>query len=414
MMKRDCCRVKWVIERNSALTGSSIGSIRIVADENIPYAREAFGSLGTVELVAGRSITNAILKNADILCVRSVTRVNEELLYGTRIKMVTTATIGTDHIDESYLQQAGIAFSSAAGSNSNSVSEYITAALLTLAERKGINLAGKTIGIIGVGNVGSKVARKCSELGMRVLKNDPPLKDLTGSKEYVELDELIPAADFITLHTPLTIKTKYPTYHLADGNFINRMKPTAILLNSSRGSVADGEAIKRALKDKKIAGVVLDVWENEPVIDVELLRMVDLGSPHIAGYSFDGKVNGTEMIYLAVCRFLGVEPSWQPRTVMPAPALPSLTLDPSSADEQTLIMQAVKQLYDIEADDARLREICSEPMANRGKFFDQLRKHYPVRREFQNTRIEFSSPASVSLKQTLTGLGFQLGRDTMA
>jgi erythronate-4-phosphate dehydrogenase len=175
--------------------------------------------------------------------------------------------------------------------------------------------------------------------------------------------------------------------------------------------VADGEAIKRAIKDKKIAGVVLDVWENEPNIDVKLLQMVDLGSPHIAGYSFDGKVNGTEMIYHAVCRYLGVEPVWQPRTIMPAPATPLITLNPSNADEQKLVRQAVAKLYDIEADDGRLREVANEPMANRGKYFDQLRKHYPIRREFQNTKIEFSSPASDSLKQILSGLGFQLTRD---
>jgi erythronate-4-phosphate dehydrogenase len=395
----------------NTLAGSSIGSIKIIADENIPYAREAFGSLGTVELVAGRSMTNALLRDADILCVRSVTRVSEELLSGTRVKMVTTATIGTDHVDEAYLQQAGITFASAAGSNSNSVSEYVTAALLTLAERKGLKLAGKTIGVIGVGNVGSKVACKCARLGMKVLKNDPPLKDLTGSSEYVELEELIPVADFITMHTPLTIKDKYPTYHLADDAFIGKMKSSAFLLNSSRGAVADGEAIKRAIKDKKIAGVVLDVWENEPNIDVKLLQMVDLGSPHIAGYSFDGKVNGTEMIYHAVCRYLGVEPVWQPRTIMPAPATPLITLNPSNADEQKLVRQAVAKLYDIEADDGRLREVANEPMANRGKYFDQLRKHYPIRREFQNTKIEFSSPASDSLKQILSGLGFQLTRD---
>jgi erythronate-4-phosphate dehydrogenase len=386
----------------------SIGSIKIVADENIPYAREAFGTLGRVELVAGRSMTNALLKEANILCVRSVTQVNEDLLGGTKVKMVGTATIGTDHVDEPYLDRAGVTFSNAAGSNSNSVSEYITAALLTLAQRKGFTLAGKTIGVIGVGNVGSKVAHKCAQLGMTVLKNDPPLKELTGSAEYVELDELIPNADFITLHTPLTVTGKYPTHHLADEAFIGRMKPTAFLLNSSRGGVADGEALKNALKDKKIAGSVLDVWEGEPKIDVDLLNLVDLGSPHIAGYSFDGKVNGTVMIYQAACRFLGVESTWQPKMVMPAPAVPLIMIDPAEADEQTLIHRAVKQLYDIEADDSRLRELSDEPADNRSKFFDQLRKHYPVRREFYNTKIEFSAPAGENLKRTLSGLGFQL------
>jgi erythronate-4-phosphate dehydrogenase len=386
----------------------SIGSIKIVADENIPYVKEAFGSLGRVELVAGRSMTNALLKDADVLLVRSVTRVNEALLDGTSVKMVATATIGTDHVDEDYLAKSGIAFSNAAGSNSNSVAEYITAALLTLATRKGFKLEGKTIGVVGIGNVGSKVAHKCSVLGMNVLKNDPPLKELTGSSEYVALKDIIPIADFLTLHTPLTLTGSHPTHHLVDASTLNKLKPSAFLFNSSRGSVVDGQALKQTLKEKRIAGALLDVWEKEPNIDPELLELVDIGSPHIAGYSFDGKVNGTMMIYQALCRFLGIEPAWNPKTIMPAPPVPLITIDPSEADEQTLLRQTVMKVYDIEADDQQLRELINEPADKQGKFFDQLRKLYPVRREFYNTRIEFSSSAGENLKRKLSGLGFGL------
>jgi erythronate-4-phosphate dehydrogenase len=385
----------------------SLGSIKIVADENIPYVREAFGSLGHVELVAGRSMTNALLRNADVLLVRSVTKVNETLLSGTSVKMVATATIGTDHVDEEYLKKSGIAFSNAAGSNSNSVAEYITAALLTFADRKGFKLEGKTIGVVGLGNVGSKVARKCAVLGMNVLKNDPPLRDQTGSTEFVDLNDMISRVDFLTLHTPLTLAGPHPTHHLIDDAMLRRLKPSAFLFNSSRGSVVDGRALKQALQQKRIAGALLDVWENEPNIDPELLALVDIGSPHIAGYSFDGKVNGTEMIYQALCRFLGTNAAWNPKTIMPISPVPMITIDPSEADEQTLIRRAVAKVYDIEADDARLRELLAEPADKRGKFFDQLRKLYPVRREFYNTRIEFSAPACEELIRKLTGLGFR-------
>ncbi|MFA5863736.1 MAG: 4-phosphoerythronate dehydrogenase PdxB [Phycisphaerae bacterium] len=383
-----------------------IGSVKIVADENIPYVREAFGQLGKIELVGGRAITSALLKDADILLVRSVTRVDQTLLAGTQVKMVATATIGTDHIDEDYLHRSGITFSSAAGSNSNSVAEYITAALLTLAQRKKFTLAGKTIGVIGVGNVGSKVVHKCRQLGMTVLKNDPPVKDLTGSTEYCELKDFINTADFITLHVPLVVKGRYPTLHLVDEKFLGKMKPSAYLFNSSRGSVVDGGALKRALQAKRLAGAVLDVWENEPDIDVELLKMIDLGTPHIAGYSFDGKVNGTELIYQAACRFLGVKPSWNPKTIMPAPPVPAMSVACSSTEEKFLY-PVIKTIYDIEADDARLREITPLSSEKRPKHFDQLRKHYPVRREFFNTRIEFTPDADENVKQILTGLGFQ-------
>jgi erythronate-4-phosphate dehydrogenase len=384
-----------------------IGSVKIVADENIPYIREAFGSVGKVELVAGRSITPALLKDADILLVRSITQVDQSLLEGTGVKMVATATIGTDHIDEEYLRRAGITFASAAGSNSNSVSEYITAALLTLAERKGFDLAGKTIGVIGVGNVGSKVVHKCRELGMNVLKNDPPLQELTGSKEYCDLAELLKASDVVTLHVPLTVKDRRPTLHLVNDLFLNHMRPEAFLFNSSRGSVVDGGVLKSALKNKRIAGCVLDVWEGEPNIDPELLELVDLGTPHIAGYSFDGKVNGTEMIYQAACRFLGIPANWDPRTLMPAPAVPMISLEPSAKIQDTL-RKVVKTIYDIEADDARLREMLTMPGEAHPKHFDRLRKNYPVRREFFNTRIEYNGPRADGLARALTGLRFQV------
>jgi len=384
-----------------------LGLITTVADENIVYVREAFRHLGRVRVMPGRTMTAASVKDADVLLVRSVTKVNEELLGGSNVKMVATATIGTDHVDQDYLSRSGIAFANAAGSNANSVAEYVIAALLTLAEREPFRLDEKTVGIVGAGNVGSKVSAKCAGLGINVLKNDPPLKELTGSGEYIELDELLASSDIVTLHVPLTVSGRWPTYHMVDQQFLDRLRDGCLLVNTSRGAVVDSSALDRSLESGKIKAV-LDVWENEPDIDPELMPKVALGTAHIAGYSFDGKVNATAMVYNAVCKFLGVEPQWQARTMMPAPAVPLIKIDPTDADEQELLRTVVKRVYDIEADDQRLREILSLPASERGRYFDQLRKHYPRRREFFNTMIEFSSPPAPALEKKLTSLGFKV------
>jgi erythronate-4-phosphate dehydrogenase len=382
-----------------------LGSINIVADENIPFVREAFEGLGRVRLIAGRSMTSASVKGADVLLVRSVTRVNEQLLAGSNVKMVATATIGTDHIDENYLAQSGIRFASAAGSNANSVAEYVVAALLTLAERNGFELAGKTIGVIGVGNVGSKVVDKCRALRMNVLTNDPPMKEATGSSEYIELNDLLSASDIVTLHVPLTMTGKWPTHQMVNEKFLKQLRAGAVLLNTSRGPVVLGSALGRELWSGRLAAV-LDVWENEPAIDVELLSRVSLGTPHIAGYSFDGKVNGTAMIYRAACEFLGVEPAWNPRVIMPAPSVPLIHVDQQIGERQASIREIIKRVYDIETDDRNLRELIVLEPEHRSKYFDHLRKTYPVRREFYNTVIEFGDLPAQDMDKILAGLGF--------
>ena len=341
-----------------------------------------------------------------------MTQVNESLLADSAVKFVATATIGTDHVDESYLTRQGITFVSAAGSNSNSVSEYIIAALLTLARRKRFTLAGKTIGVVGVGNVGSKVAHKCRQLGLTVLQNDPPLREQTGSDAYRELPELLESCDLLTMHVPLTKGGRWPTYHLVNESLLARLKPSAILLNSSRGAVVDEAALKPMLSGGRLAGTVLDVWEHEPSIDADLLKLAELGTPHIAGYSFDGKVNGTEIIYQAACRFLGVSPTWNPKAVLPAPTVPVISLT-GSGDLEADLLSVIRQVYDIESDDSRLRELLAMAGPEGAKHFDLLRKHYPVRREFFNTRVqlndrELDTGCHVQLRTTLAGLGFQV------
>jgi len=380
--------------------------MKIVADENIPFVKEAFSRLGEVKLLPGRKMTKADIAGARILLVRSVTRVNAELLEGTSVEFVATATIGTDHIDTDYLRRRGISFASAAGSNANSVAEYVIAGLLVLAKRKNFRLEEKSIGVVGVGNVGSLVVRKAEALGMNVLQNDPPLARKTGQKRFLPIEAIF-EADIVTLHTPLTREGPDATYHMVDESFLRKMKQGSILINTSRGAVIEEKALKAALQNHLLQGCILDVWENEPEIDTELLEMTDIATPHIAGYSLDGKAAGTEMIYREVCRFLGTEANWKAESSLPPARLPLLRIEEGRHDEEDIIREAVLSVYDIEADDRALRRILRVKSDERGAFFDSLRKEYPVRREFYNTRIVLETE-SPGLARKLQALGFRL------
>jgi len=394
--------------------------MRIVADENIPYATEAFGSLGDVIPLPGRKIDPASIVDAEILLVRSITEVNASLLEGSRVRFVGTATIGTDHVDEEYLHSRGIAFASAPGSNANSVAEYVVAALLTTARRKNFPLKGKTIGVIGVGNCGSRVAKKAEALGMRVLLNDPPLWRQTGNKRFRPLEELF-SADILTLHVPLTYEGIDATYHLVDEAFLSKLRPECILMNTSRGPVVDNLALATALGSGKIGGAVLDVWENEPVIDIGLLDRVNLATSHIAGYSLDGKANATAMMYRAACRFFGAEAKWELASVLPKPYCERIEISRHkqrntkratsfatvAESDEDVIADTVRRVYDIERDDAALRELHGVDPDERGHFFDDLRKNYPERREFHNTEVVLPDSAR-RLAESLSGLGFHV------
>jgi len=377
--------------------------LRIIADENIPFVREACATLGDVTLVAGRDVTRETLRDADLFFCRSVTKINRALLEGSRVRFVGTATIGFDHVDIAYLRQAGITFASAPGSNANSVAEYIVAAMLVLARRGGFELEGRTLGVVGMGNVGSRVVAKAEALGMRVLQNDPPLARQTADPRFLPLDALLDA-DFLTFHVPLSREGADATYHMVDRALLGHMKPSAYLLNSSRGPVVDEAALKAALAERRIAGAVLDVWETEPSFDPALLAMAAIGTPHIAGYSFDGKVAATEMIYRAACQTIGVEPTWDPAAIMPPPGHPRLEIACAGRPDEDVLREAVLTIYDVEADDRNLRQ-SPQPPAERGAYFDRLRKVYPERREFQNTALILHG-ASDRLKAKLAGLGF--------
>lgn len=373
--------------------------MRVVADENIPFAREAFAEFGDVVTLPGRKMTTADLAEADVLLVRSITKVDSTLLEGSTVKFVATATIGVDHIDEIYLRGRGIGFASAPGCNANSVAEYITAALLHLADKHALSLEGMSIGVVGVGNVGKKVAAKAHALGMRVVLNDPPLAEATCEPAYRSIAE-IQACDVVTFHVPLEKSGTYPTVHLCDAAFLAGMKPGGILINTARGPVLDNAALYDALTRKHVRATVLDVWEGEPNTHEALLAEVDIASPHIAGYSFDGKVNGTRQIYEAACVHFGRKTTWDPTPLLPTPECPEISLGNGDT-----VAGCVRKVYDILADDARMRETLALPKAERAAYFDRLRKEYPRRREFQNTVCRGGDEAT---RRQLGALGFRV------
>lgn len=377
--------------------------MNIVADENIPAVTEAFRSLGEVRLVPGRGLAAAQVAAADVLLVRSVSRVDEKLLAGSRVRFVGSATIGFDHVDRDYLRARGIGFATAPGSNATSAAEYVVSALLVLAERNGFALAGRTVGIVGCGNVGSRVQARLTALGMRCLVNDPPRQAAGTPGNYVDFATAL-QADIVTVHVPYTLAGTHATHHLFDAQAIGQLRPGAIFLNTSRGAVADNGALLAALQQRDDLSVVLDVWEGEPSISMPLLQRVALGTPHIAGYSLDGKLRGTDMIYRAACEFLGVDASWDVRSALPAALAVNLPMDEGMSLE-AVVHAAVLGCYDIREDDARLRGTLTLDDAARPGYFDRLRKQYPVRREFAATRL-VGKVQRPELRACLSGLGF--------
>jgi len=379
--------------------------MKIIADMNIPFIKECFSSIGDVSVMSGRDMTADILSDADILLVRSITKVNAELLDKSSIRFVATATIGTDHIDTDYLNSRDIGFASAPGSNANSVAEYIVAGLLALAKKHKFQLQDKSIGIVGVGNVGSKVESKCKSLGMKVKLNDPPLERQTGNKKYLPLEELFDC-DVITLHAPLTEAGQDKTFHLADEKFFNSLKPGTIFINTSRGAVAETGAIKNAIESGKLKATVLDVWENEPNIYSELILKADISTPHIAGYSYDGKVAGMIMIYNATCEHFNLKPEFVIEDFLPPSEVPEISINKID-DQQKVLHDTVQQVYAINRDDFNTREILQVPEKSRGEFFDDLRKNYPIRREFQNTTVTLDKSCE-QIGEKLKGIGFKV------
>ena len=379
--------------------------MKIVMDENVLLGKEAFSSIGEVVLVSGRAITPEVIKNADILIVRSVTKVNEELLKDSGVKFVGSATAGTDHVDTEYLKSRNIGFASAPGSNSNSVAEYVITGLLLLDKKRKISLEKISLGVVGVGNVGSKVVKKAEGLGIKVLQNDPPLFRETNDDIFIDLDELM-TCDVITLHVPLSYSGVDKTFQLFDERRVNKMKKGSILINSSRGKVVEHSALKSALKKGHLSGAILDVWENEPDIDKEMLEIADIGTSHIAGYSYDGKVKGTRMVFDAICDFFSLNKVWN--VELPSPEVPYLEVNVDEIENFAgFLTDVVFKVYDIRKDDEELRKILNLEGKEKDKFFDALRANYRRRREFFNTRIKLNTKDD-NIKNKCRALGFEV------
>lgn len=378
-------------------------TINMVAGENIPYAKEAFSNLGNVTFLPGRSITSPDLKDTNALLIRSITRVDEALLNATPVEFVGSASAGVDHIDVAYLKARNIGFASAAGSNANSVAEYVIASLLLLGKRHNFSLQGKTIGIVGVGHIGKLVKSKADALGMRPVLNDPPLAE-TRQIDHRPLEETL-GCDIVTLHTPFTTGGSYPTYHLLNKHTLKWIKPSAIFINAARGEVVETQALLDAIRHQQIGPTIMDVWEDEPGINWDLFQAVTLGTPHIAGHSLDGKANGTFMIYAALCKHLGVAPTWNPVQSLPPPMVPSIQIDPNQKSDEEILGEVVEKMYDLESDYHRMKKLLNAPPEERPMLFDDLRKNYPVRREFHTTRVTL--PRNMNrLREMLAGIGF--------
>ena len=351
-----------------------------VADENIPHVGQAFGSIGDVCLVNAESITDKVCANADILLVRSVTRVGQSLLSQSRVRFVGSATSGIDHIDQAYLRKRRIKFTHAAGSNADSVVEYVLSALIRLSALKMRPLTGLTLGIVGCGNIGGRLAVRASAFGLHILKNDPPLAN-AGHSGFVSLESILTESDIITLHVPRSSDT----YHLIEKSALQSMNPGVWLLNTSRGTVIDGTALSEVLDTGRIGAAVLDVWENEPTPDLELLQKVTLGTPHIAGHSMDGKLQGTVMLYRAVTDYFRIQPSWDFERILQQDRPPPISVDPDPSS--TWLNRLVHRLYDIRADDTRMRMLLKMSHDQVAGQFRLLRRNYPPRRAFDRHRV---------------------------
>lgn len=376
--------------------------MKIVCDNKIPFIRGVFEPWAEVVYLPGAETTPAVVRDADAVVTRTRTRCDAALLAGSSVRVVASATIGYDHIDTAWCEAHGILWRNAPGCNSSSVKQYIAAVLCTLARRHGLRLDALTLGVVGVGNVGSKVAEAAALLGMRVLLCDPPRARAEGAEGFVDLDTLVAQSDIVTLHVPLSREGEDATSHLFDEARLAAMRPDQFLINSSRGPVVDGAALRAALQAKALRGAVLDVWEGEPEPDRALMALLDIATPHIAGYSADGKANGTRMSVRTVAAVLGLPlADWRPADI-PAPAQPlDFVVDPSGKSRQEVLSEAILHTYDILADDRALR---AHP-----ERFEQLRGDYPVRREPTAFTLQLQG-GDPALADALAALGFHIQR----
>lgn len=381
--------------------------MHIVADENIPLLDEFMGGFGRLTRLPGRLIDRTAVADADILLVRSVTPVNAEMLADTPVRFVGTCTIGTDHLDLPGLAAAGIEVVNAPGCNARGVVEYVLSCLLTFSERATSAWQDKVVGIIGVGEVGGRLATTLQALGVETLLCDPPRVE-QGESGFVGLDELIERCDVISCHVPLTEDGPHATYHLVDEPRLAALRPGAWLINSSRGPVIDNTALNYVLAQRSDLLVALDVWEHEPLADPQLASRCALATPHIAGYSLDGKLRGTAQIYQALCRYLQLPAELVLEQLAPRSGAGSLVLEPGTPPDWALT-RALRLVYDVRDDDARLRAMLAAARTDQAsrEGFDQLRKEYPLRRECNLLQISCAA-AEPQMARRLLAAGFEL------
>lgn len=379
---------------------------KIVCATSVTLGREAFSTLGEVVSIPEKEITADVVRDADLLITRSKVKVDAALLDGSRVAFVATATAGIDHFDTAYLNAQPIAWTAAPGSNANSVAEWFAAALLRLHLVRGEPLAGKTLGIIGVGHVGSRVAAIAPALGLEPLLHDPPRAAVEPGPMWVDRDTLLAQSDIVTLHVPLTDSGPYATREMVDCRFLSALKPGAIFINASRGEVVDEDCLQLGLGQRWIDHALLDVFAHEPDVDPRVAADAFLVTPHIAGYSYEGRVRGTEMCYRAACGFLEVEPRWSPPPLAPDPAR-VFELDPRGRSELEALADVVLRAYDIGADDRALRAGLGPDADARRKHFQSLRASYPDRHEFPAFTVRLAAPAP-ALAAKLSRLGFNV------
>jgi len=369
--------------------------VKIVADDRIPFLHGVFEPYAEVVYLPGNEISREAVANSDALIVRTRTKCNAGLLNGTSVRMIATATIGFDHIDTAYCAAHGIEWANAPGCNAASVAQYIASVLIRESLKRDTPLRGKVLGVIGVGHVGGKVVELGRKLGMTVLLNDPPRARIEGENNFSPLQRLCRESDFLTLHVPLVRDGEFRTVHLANEDFFLACLKKPFFINASRGETTSPDALTSALLTKRICGAALDVWEDEPDINTSLMNLLDFATPHIAGYSLDGKANGTAASVQTIAKHFGIADlaDFYPARI-PSPATPVIELN----DNKNAVAKAILSSYDVLSDDARLRDAPER--------FEKLRGDYPLRREFPAYSTVCGPAVSSAVREQLKALGF--------
>jgi len=377
--------------------------MKIVIDQKIPFIKGVLEQKAEIKYLPGDKINAAAVKDADALIIRTRTRCDKNLLEGSKVSFIASATIGFDHIDTAYCKKAGIYWTNAPGCNSSSVEQYIVSVLLYFAQMNEIDLKKTTVGIVGLGNVGTKVKRALNALGCNCLVNDPPREKEEGSDGYTDLKDLLSQSDIVSLHVPLTSSGPYSTEKMADRDFFESMKKGACFINSSRGEVVDEDALKEAIRSDKLGEVALDVYRNEPHVDQGLLAMLSIATPHIAGYSSDGKANGTEMSVQSVSRYfkLGMD-DWKVKNI-PQAGDKELLMDLSEGEFLDILSEVYSRTYQVMEDHDRFMDAMDQ--------FEKLRGNYRVRREASAYRLRLFNDDGL-YRKVFEGLGFEVLADS--